>query len=125
MVFETGLPVISTDENRLKQVFINILDNAFKFTEPGGRVVFASSFKDGKAVFTITDTGCGIAREDLPNIRDKFYKGRSAKPGSGLGLSICDEIIRLMNGEMDIKSEVNNGTAVTITLPAVPEGAWT
>lgn len=125
VVFETGLPVINTDENRLKQVFINVLDNAFKFTEPGGRVVFASGFRDGNAVFTITDTGCGIAREDLPNIKDKFYKGRSVKPGNGLGLSICDEIIRLMNGKMDIKSELNNGTAVTITLPAVPEGAWT
>lgn len=122
VVYESGLSVVRTDENRLKQVFINILDNAFKFTGPGGRVVFRSAFRDGSAVFTITDDGCGISREELPLIRDKFYKGRGSKSGNGIGLSICDEIIKLMNGSLEIKSELNKGTEVVITLPAGLEG---
>jgi signal transduction histidine kinase len=122
VVFESGLPVVRCDENRLKQVFINILDNAFKFTGSGGRVVFSSALRDGSAVFTVTDNGCGISQEELPYVRDKFYKGRGSKSGNGIGLSICDEIIRLMNGSLNIKSEVNKGTEVVITLPAVTEG---
>lgn len=125
VVFESGLPVIKSDENRLKQVFINILDNAFKFTGPGGRVVFSSALREGFAVFTIADNGCGISPEELPYIRDKFYKGRSSKSGNGIGLSICDEIIKLMNGSFDIKSELNKGTEVLIALPTVSDGIQT
>lgn len=123
VVFEAGLPVVKSDENRLKQVFINILDNAFKFTGPGGRVVFSSALREGAAVFTVSDNGCGISQEELPYVRDKFYKGRGGKAGNGIGLSICDEIIRLMNGSLNIMSELNKGTEVVITLPAVPEDA--
>lgn len=118
MVVETGLPQINTDENRLKQVFINILDNAFRFTGAGGRVAFCAVYRDNAAVFTIKDTGCGIPPDELPNVKEKFFKGRNSKSGNGIGLSICDEIIKLMGGSFNIKSEVNIGTEVIITLPA-------
>jgi len=114
---EDGLPYINTDENRLKQVFINILDNSFKFTPAGGKVTFTASCKGKSFVFYIGDTGCGITSEELPRIKEKFYKGRNSKSRNGIGLSICDEIIKLMGGAFEIRSEVNKGTETFITIP--------
>ena len=115
--FETQLPQVKTDENRLKQVFINILDNSFKFTPPGGDVTFTARHAAGRVVFEITDTGSGIPQDELPYIKEKFYKGRNSKTGNGIGLSICEEIIKLMDGSFDIKSGQGTGTSVIITLP--------
>lgn len=114
--FETRLSVMLTDENKLKQVFLNILDNSFKFTPPGGTVTFTAKNEEGKAVFCIRDTGCGIPPDELPNIKEKFYKGKNSKTGNGIGLSICDEIIRLLNGSFDIKSKPGDGTEAVIIL---------
>lgn len=114
---EQDLPSIITDENRLKQVFINILDNSLKFTPAGGKVVFTTSRKDDSLVFSIRDTGCGISHEELPKVKEKFYKGKNSKSKNGIGLSICDEIIKLMEGTFEIKSEINKGTEVLIMLP--------
>ena len=114
--FESQLPVMLTDENRLKQIFLNILDNSFKFTPPGGRVTFTAKYEDGKAIFCIKDTGCGIPPDELPNIKEKFYKGRNSKTGNGIGLSICDEIIKLLNGSFEIKSKPGDGTEAVIIL---------
>jgi len=111
------LPILYTDRNRLKQVIINILDNAFRFTPEGGKVVLRAEASGGEVVLTVTDTGCGIPEDELPNIKDKFYKGRNSKHGSGIGLSICDEIIKLMNGRLTIYSTVNKGTQVVIRIP--------
>jgi signal transduction histidine kinase len=111
------IPEISTDENRMKQVFINILDNSFKFTEPGGSVGFTVECSDRNVVFRVRDTGCGIPKDELPQIKEKFYKGRNSKSGNGIGLSICDEIIKLMSGSFEIESEPGLGTEVIITLP--------
>ncbi len=118
---EGELPEIQTDGNRLKQVIINILDNAFRFTPAGGSVLFKSVASGGEVVFTITDTGCGIPEDELPHIKEKFFKGRNSKLGSGIGLSICDEIIKLMGGSLAIYSTVNKGTKVVIRIPAVTE----
>lgn len=115
--FEENLPKTYTDEHRLKQVFINVLDNAFKFTSPGGKVSFASTYKDSYFYFCITDTGCGIPEEELPRVKEKFYKGKTSKSKNGIGLSICDEIIQRMNGILEIKSELNKGTQVIIKIP--------
>lgn len=114
---EEQLPKLVTDKNRLKQVFINILDNSFKFTPAGGNVIFRVIHKDNKLVFIIKDTGCGISSEDLPRIKEKFYKGKNSKSRNGIGLSICDEIIKLMNGTFEITSETGKGTKTVITLP--------
>lgn len=115
--FNENVPFIFSDENRLKQVFINILDNAFKFTPPKGRVILTLDMIENSIVIKVADTGCGIPPEDLPRVKEKFFKGKSSKSQNGIGLSICDEIIKLMNGTFEIKSEVDKGTEVIITLP--------
>jgi len=114
---DEGLPAVVTDGNRLKQVFINILDNSLKFTAAGGRVNFFAGVNGKNAVFRIKDTGCGIPPDELPRVKEKFFKGRNSKSRNGIGLSICDEIIRLMGGTLEISSEVSKGTEVTVTLP--------
>lgn len=115
--FNENLPYIISDENRLKQVFINLLDNAFKFTPPEGSINLILDMEDNKILIKVIDTGCGIPTDELPKIKEKFFKGRSSKSQNGIGLSICDEIIELMNGTFEIKSEVDKGTEVIITLP--------
>ncbi len=121
VVVEGELPEIIADENRLKQVFINILDNSFRFTGSGGSVILHAVSSGGEVVFSISDTGCGIPSDELPNVTDKFFKGKNSKSGNGIGLSICDEIVKLMNGRLSIYSTVNKGTKVIIRLPAVME----
>lgn len=115
--YSENLPIINSDENRLKQVFINLLDNAFKFSPQGGKVTFIAELIDENIRFIIQDLGCGISQEELPKVKEKFYKGKSSKSKNGIGLSICDEIINLMNGKFDIFSELNVGTEVIVTLP--------
>ena len=113
---------IFTDADRLKQVFINLLDNAFKFTASGGRVCLTAASDDQRYYFYIEDSGCGIPADELPKVKEKFYKGKSSQAQSGLGLSISDEIIGLMKGKMEITSRIGHGTSIAITLP-VEEGA--
>ncbi len=115
--FNENVPFIFSDENRLKQVFINILDNSFKFTSIGGSVILNLDFIENKIVIKISDTGCGIPPDELPRVKEKFFKGKSSKSQNGIGLSICDEIIKLMNGTFEIESEIDKGTEVVITLP--------
>lgn len=112
-----NIPFIFSDENRLKQVFINILDNAFKFTPSQGSVTLTLDMIENSLVIKVIDTGCGISPEELPRVKEKFFKGKSSKSQNGIGLSICDEIIKLMNGTFEIKSEVDKGTEVVIILP--------
>lgn len=111
---------IKGDQDRLKQVFINMIDNALKFTPSGGEIFV--SFKIGpykQAQIQITDTGEGISQEELPVIKEKFQKGKSKASGTGLGLAICQEIIHAHNGTFDIKSELGRGTQVEITMPTI------
>jgi signal transduction histidine kinase len=105
------------DPNRIKQVFVNVLDNAFKYTKPGGLVNVEATVEKGVLTISFLDTGCGIAPEDLPNIKKKFYKANLEVRGSGIGLAVVDEIIKLHNGSFEINSEVNIGTTVTVILP--------
>lgn len=115
--YPDNLSEFITDANRLKQVFLNILDNAFNFTGAGGAVHFQVKENEREFVFTITDTGCGIPADELPVVKEKFYKGKSSRSKNGIGLSICEEIVTLMKGRMEIHSEVNVGTTVTVVLP--------
>jgi signal transduction histidine kinase len=114
---EENLPTVFIDQNRLKQVFINILDNSFKFTPAGGKITFRTSKKDKEIEFYISDTGCGISEEELPKVKEKFYKGKNSKSRNGIGLSVCDEIIKLMNGTFEINSVMDKGTETIIKLP--------
>jgi len=113
--------LISGDVNRLKQVMINIIDNAFKFTSAGGTIRITTKADAEQAIIIIADTGSGIAADDLPFVTEKFFKASAAQGGSGLGLAICKEIIELHKGELIIDSELGAGTIVTIRLPIVRE----
>lgn len=113
---ETPAPMMA-DPNRITQVFVNVLDNAFKYSKQGGIVNVEAVVNDGTLTIIVTDTGCGISEEDLPNVKKKFYKANIQVRGSGIGLAVVDEIIKLHNGTIDIASKVNVGTTVTITLP--------
>ncbi|NLV35970.1 MAG: HAMP domain-containing protein [Clostridiaceae bacterium] len=122
---EGELPDIVTDGNRLKQVIINVLDNAFRFTPANGKVFFNVTTSGGEVIFSIVDTGCGIPADEMPYIKEKFFKGKKSKLGNGIGLSICDEIIRLMNGSFSLYSTEGKGTKVVIRIPAVSDGEVT
>ena len=105
------------DANRIKQVFVNVLDNAFKYNKQGGLVDVKAVVDDGVLTINISDTGCGIAPEDLPNVKKNFNKANLQVRGSGIGLAVVDEIIKLHNGVFEINSQVDVGTTVTIVLP--------
>jgi signal transduction histidine kinase len=115
--YDLDLPIIVADENRIKQVLINLLDNAFKFTPDGGEVDLMVNKNKDYMFIQVKDNGYGISEEDLPYIKEKFYKGKNSKSHSGLGLSICDEIIKLHGGSMEIESKLNQGTKISVSLP--------
>jgi signal transduction histidine kinase len=111
------IPFMIGDENRIKQVLINILDNAFKFTDNGGEVILNAFVTNTNLNIEIIDNGIGIPIEDMPNVTEKFYKGKNSKSHSGIGLSISDEIVKLHNGILSIESEEGKGTKVVVKLP--------
>ena len=113
--------MIMGDENRLRQVFINLLANAIKFTPAGGSVQIEAEGQDEQIIIRFIDTGLGISKEDLPNVTQKFYKGNQTMAGSGLGLSIVDEILKLHDAKFYIDSKLGEGTTVTVIIPAVTE----
>lgn len=118
-------PPVYGDRNRLRQVFLNILDNALKYTPKGGVVAAQVIYtKDDPDVIkiVITDSGCGISTEDLPRVKEKFYKANQSVGGSGIGLAVADEIMNLHNGSLDIESGEGVGTTVTLTFPVYQEG---
>lgn len=121
VTIEDNLPLLYADSNRIDQVIINLLDNAFKFTEEGGLVELTALRKDDTVVIKVKDTGIGIPPEDLPFVMEKFFKGKSSLSKTGLGLSICKEIVNMHNGNIEITSECNKGTEVSVLLP-VEEG---
>lgn len=102
------------DPDRIKQVFVNILDNALKYTKQGGKIVVSAEVKDDRITTVFSDTGCGISADDLPHVKEKFYKTNMTVHGSGIGLAVVDEIIKLHNGSFDIDSVLGKGTTVTI-----------
>ncbi len=122
---EAVYPPVYGDRNRLKQVFINILDNALKYTPKGGVVAAQVIYnKDEPDVIkiVITDSGCGISAEDLPKVKEKFFKANQTVGGSGIGLAVADEIMNLHNGTLDIESGEGVGTTVTLTFPVYKDG---
>lgn len=111
------LPPILGDKNRIRQVFINIIDNALKYTSEGGGVSVMAGVNGDMVYVSVTDNGCGIPAEHLPNVTKKFYKANYLKRGSGIGLAVVDEIVTLHGGNLDIISEENFGTTVTVSFP--------
>lgn len=117
---------IESEEEKLEQALINLLQNALRYTHEGGRVRASLHEEGGKAVFTVSDTGIGIPEADIPRVTERFYRvdpGRSrAAGGTGLGLSIVKHLVERLGGELEIRSEVGKGTTVRIRLKAGPTG---
>ncbi|MBQ3133170.1 MAG: HAMP domain-containing histidine kinase [Clostridia bacterium] len=120
----TDIPPIEGDKDRIRQVLINVMDNAVKYTKSGG-VIRAEAARVGDTVqIVISDTGIGIPPEDLVHVKEKFFRvnKNGSIPGSGIGLALADEVTRLHGGRLDIDSVVGKGTTVTVTLP-IKKGA--
>ena len=114
---DQDIPEISCDTKRLRQVFLNILDNAAKHGGEG-RTIDASITSTGKEVIiAIRDYGPGIPEDELPLVKKKFYKGSSKARGTGIGLAVCDEIVTMHNGSLDLTNADGGGTRVFVSLP--------
>ena len=111
------LPPIIADGERMKQVFCNVLDNAAKHGGSGKRIDVSVAAENGSMVIRVRDFGPGIPVEELPYVKQKFYKGSSKARGSGIGLAVCDEIVRLHGGTFDIANADGGGAVVTIAIP--------
>lgn len=105
------------DIDRLKQVFVNIIDNAVKYTESGGQVLINQLYEEGCVRISVTDTGVGIPAQDIDRVKEKFYKANKVVRGSGIGLAVADEIIKQHQGLLFIESTEGVGTTATIVLP--------
>ncbi len=113
---------ISGDRHRMKQVFLNVIDNAAKYGADGGKIKVSIARRHNTIRVKVRDYGPGIPEPELPFVKEKFYKGSSKQRGSGIGLSVTDEIVKLHGGTLEIKSRVGEGTIVVITVPAVQPG---
>lgn len=113
------LPFVFGDKNRIHQVFINVIDNAVKYSSAGDRITIKAYESGDNVVVSVRDTGVGIKQSDLAKVKTKFYKANHTRRGSGIGLAVADEIISMHGGTLSIDSEGEGlGTTVTITLPA-------
>ncbi len=114
-------PKLHLDKDKMVTSLVNVLGNAVKYTPCGGRVALAVAVDDRALTATVRDSGIGIAAEDLPKLFEKFFRSNDPRvqeqAGSGLGLALVREVIRLHGGTIDIKSELNVGTTVTVVLP--------
>lgn len=117
---EIIVPVLA-DKNRIKQVLVNILDNALKYSQNGSKIEINMTInsKDGKAVVEIKDYGKGIHPDDLEKVKQKFYKGKGAKRGSGIGLALVTEIMKAHGGEFTIESEYKKYTSMCVVFNTV------
>lgn len=117
-----GLPRLSADRARMKQAVLNLLDNALKYTPAGGSVTVGARAEAGRVLCTIADTGEGIPADDLPYIFDKLFRARRTRgrpvEGSGLGLTIVQQIIAAHGGEITVASTPGQGTVFSFWLPA-------
>ena len=111
------IPEILCDPKRLRQVFLNILDNAAKHGGEGKRIDTDIICEDGFVVIRIRDYGPGIPEDELSLVKRKFYKGSSKARGSGIGLAVCDEIVQMHGGELTLANAQGGGTVVTIEIP--------
>jgi two-component system phosphate regulon sensor histidine kinase PhoR len=119
---EPGVPPVRADRDRLAQILVNLVDNAVKFTPPGGRVTVRARAVDGWVELAVVDTGVGIPPEDLPRVTERFYRVDRARSrelgGTGLGLAIVKHLVLALGGRLDIASTPGQGTTVRVTLAA-------
>jgi anti-sigma regulatory factor (Ser/Thr protein kinase) len=117
---------VAGDPERLAQVLDNLLSNALRYTDPGGRVLVSLSARDGEATIDVADSGIGIAPEYLGRVFDRFWRAPGARAraaeGSGVGLALVSELVRAHGGTVEVSSRPGNGTSFQVRLPLV-EGA--
>lgn len=114
---EEEIPEIPCDVARMRQVFLNILDNAAKHGGEGKRIDASIAQEGSFVVIRIRDYGPGIPEEELPRVKMKFYKGSSKARGSGIGLAVCEEIVTMHGGTLTLENADGGGTLVTISIP--------
>jgi two-component system phosphate regulon sensor histidine kinase PhoR len=112
---------IRADEERLREIFDNLLDNALKYSDKSGQIRIAAEQRNGDVALSVTDRGVGISQDDLPRIFERFYRADKARSrdlgGTGLGLSIVKHIAQLHNGRVEAESELGEGTTIRVILP--------
>lgn len=111
------LPRIMADPERLKQVFLNIMDNASKYGREGRRIIITTEASEGYITISTRDFGPGIPDSELPHVKEKFFKGSSKERGSGIGLSVCEEIVVRLGGELKVANARGGGVIVSVKLP--------
>lgn len=114
---DADIPEISCDAKRLRQVFLNILDNAVKHGGDGKQIDAGISYEDSNVMIRIRDYGPGIPEDEIPLVKKKFFKGSSKARGTGIGLAVSDEIVELHGGTLTLENAPGGGTLVTISLP--------
>ena len=117
---EMPIPELPCDGKRLRQVFLNLLDNAAKHGGDGKRIEASIALQEADVVIQIRDYGPGIPEDELPMVKKKFYKGSSKSRGTGIGLAVCDEIVQLHGGSLELENAPDGGTLVTVRLPLEP-----
>ena len=115
---DDDIPEIPCDPKRLRQVYLNVLDNAAKHGGEGGRIDASMGFENDQVVVRIRDYGPGIPEDEIPLVKKKFYKGSSKARGTGIGLAVCDEIMEMHGGSLTLENAEGGGTLVTVRLPA-------
>jgi signal transduction histidine kinase len=111
------IPEIRCDTDKLRQVFLNILDNAAKHAGDGKLIEASIHQGDSVVIVRIRDYGPGIPEDEIPLVKKKFFKGSSKARGTGIGLAVCDEIVELHGGSLSLQNAEGGGTLVTVTLP--------
>jgi len=123
-IVPSGIPDIWADPNRVTQALDNLIGNAIKFTKPGGRITLAAESRPGEVMFSVADTGLGIAECDLPNVFDRFWQtSRMKKDGAGLGLAIVKGIVEAHGGRVWAESSPGQGSTFFFTIPTARQAA--
>lgn len=118
-----AVAMIFGDKNRIRQVFINIIDNAIKYSGANGVVNVEAELTAAEIHIKIQDNGCGISEADLPKVKTRFYKANNTVRGSGIGLAVADQIVTMHDGSLELESVQGEGTTVTIRFPILQKKA--
>ena len=118
----TQAATVDGEPRRLEQIVVNLLSNALRYTDPGGRVDVAVRPEGDRAVLEVSDTGIGIAEEDLPRVFTRFWRGEKSRSratgGAGIGLSIVKELARAHGGQVEVESAPGEGSVFRVVIPA-------
>jgi signal transduction histidine kinase len=116
------MPLMEADRDKIKQVLLNLMSNAIKYNRTNGSVIVTGNYNENEISINVQDTGVGIPEESLPHLFEKFYRVREHEgkaSGTGLGLSLCKQIIQGHNGRIEVKSKMGVGTSFGVHLPRI------